>query len=457
MNTSLEPKYSQLHDYISQVKGFSCKEGLPKITQKLVAERIGINSKTLSRFLNLHTRSPAKILKNFIKKYPAEYRKWPKGADKIYRLLQKNDVLYFLCLNTIIPPLILIVQKPKADPVRLVYHSETKALQFTRQPIAPVVISYRGHATDKDAFGMLYDHMTIQNSTRHPTMSSISANRVTVVEKLFRAVLTPHNAAFPFGGKNIPPTINRSYDGGLLVIPGRVRKVENEPDRQAHEYKIIRDALNRGQPMIGICAGAWRVWEQSLIWSRYPDLVAADPSKLFRFHDQLNTLADAKDHSYSRMLNLDKSGAKVIFNVQVHNIEIARNSLLESAMVSKHCKLPNTLTVNSVHWKAVNERQAPLNMRISAHSIQNPSILRKNRHGNVMGPQEGSAEAFENVKGAPIMGTQWHPEGYNQNDPSKLNSHFHINLLKYMTLAGDAYAAKRKCLRELKNFFSRKT
>ena len=60
-----------------------------------------------------------------------------------------------------------------------------------------------------------------------------------------------------------------------------------------------------------------------------------------------------------------------------------------------------------------------------------------------MKPEEGLVEAFESVSGSPIMGIQWHPEGYSDKDPA------HGNLLKYMALAGTAYAAKRAMLKQL--------
>ena len=34
--------YTQLRDYLTQVRAFSCKDGLPCITQKLVAEKLGV-------------------------------------------------------------------------------------------------------------------------------------------------------------------------------------------------------------------------------------------------------------------------------------------------------------------------------------------------------------------------------------------------------------------------------
>jgi hypothetical protein len=108
--------------------------------------------------------------------------------------------------------------------------------------------------------------------------------------------------------------------------------------------------------------------------------------------------------------------------------------------------IPDRLPVNSVHWMAPNEKRTPHQVNISAYSVGGKEYDRKNRHGDLMEPQEGCVEAFESKWGAPVIGIQWHPEGYN---PGEVNSHYHGNILKFMARAGEAYAAKRKMLLEL--------
>lgn len=53
-------------------------------------------------------------------------------------------------------------------------------------------------------------------------------------------------------------------------------------------------------------------------------------------------------------------------------------------------------------------------------------------------------ESFESLLGAPIIGVQWHPEGYDSNKDSS-----HSNLLRYMALAGQAYAGKRTIIQQI--------
>lgn len=241
--------------------------------------------------------------------------------------------------------------------------------------------------------------------------------------------------------KKIIQMILFSYEEGLLIIPGRVRITEDETVRLHHEYRVIRSALNRGQPLLGLCAGAWRVFEQMLIWTKHSESMAQDSDTLNKWHRMNETLVDVRDHNYrGGMLRLDaRFGNRAINNTQIHDTIVIEGSDLHKIMqVGDNTRF----TVNSVHWKAVNPSQIPLNMRESAYSASNPDFHKKTRQGNQMKPEEGTIEAFESIYGAPIIGCQWHPEGYSENSQ-------HANLLKNMAKAGDAYAAKRKMLREL--------
>jgi len=124
----------------------------------------------------------------------------------------------------------------------------------------PIAISYRGHLSDKDAGGMLFDHIRFQSITDYPTHALLpeETNLQDTITKLFISALRNHPASLPYGIQNIdmikhPPFTQSSADLGLLIIPGRVHKIENEPVRLKHEYQVIREALNRGQPLLGIC------------------------------------------------------------------------------------------------------------------------------------------------------------------------------------------------------------
>jgi len=439
---NLTNEYAQLHDYLSQVKGFSGKEGFQKITYVMMAQNCGVSGSTISAFLRSKTQKPIKIFKEFKERYAEEYARWPADERTIGRRLNQRDARRFLHL-----PLPEDERAPERAPIR----DDARAGAATAPaPLsdAPIVISYRGHQTIYDGWGMVYDHITLQTLTNNPTAVS-ATTRVRerrFAQYFFQEALNTHNVPLPFNQLTIPSTINER-DGGLFLVPGRVRKIANEPIREAHEKRFIREALNRGQPILGICAGAWRVWEQALLWTRQWDEVAKRPIR----PDVSTCLKEVKDHSYSRMLTLQSSGTRATYNVQVHNIEVSEDTYLEHAMKGKEALLPEQIPVNSVHWNAVNPSNAPLLFRINAVSKQDPEIERKNRHGNMMEPEENSVEGFESEYGAPVVGVQWHPEGYSMDNPKNPRPELHINLLKYMALAGAAYKAKRTMLQELMN------
>jgi gamma-glutamyl-gamma-aminobutyrate hydrolase PuuD len=313
-----------------------------------------------------------------------------------------------------------------------------------------ISISYRGHESDKDGKGMLFDHMRIQDATKFPTQLLLPTDHAVaaVVKKLFLQELNSHTAQLLVGqlndkGRREPAYTFECCAAGLLLIPGRVHKVEDEAIRLAHEYKIIRQALNRGQPILGICAGVWRIFEQCFIWTKAPDWMNKTPSTLLSWHQTHATLINVHDHAYcGGMIRLSKNGVQASYNKDIHDVEVAPGSMLGIAFKSRNGLLVNRLPVNSVHWKAVNPNQLPDNIAISAVAKMNPNIaINMRKPERLMVPDKDTAEAFESVFGAPIMGIQWHPEGYESATP-------HGQLLRYMAQAGSAYAAKRKMLVE---------
>lgn len=456
VNMIAPSRYEQLHDYLTQIIGLSKTFGLPTINQTTAATQLGVNKSAICRFINRNTKKPIKIIKNFGVKYPLEIEKWPLEKTTIERILGVVDALYFLGLPQKLAfpnPLPVLVQSINTPVVeQIVTQPYLGQLRIQNNvPQAPIVISYRGHESTKDGAGMLFDHMRIQDITRFATVTLMpqDQNNLADTSRHFASALKDYTAALYFGipDKNLiitPPTTQNCNNLGLLVIPGRIRKIENEQIRLNHEYRVIREALNRGQPMIGVCAGSWRLYEQMFVWTKYPDFLNFPAITLSNMHTTGGLLVDVVDHSYGGgMIRLGKDTGKAVNNVEIHDVAISEPSLLKTATGIAN----NQMRVNSVHWKAVNEAWLPLNTSISARAVCNPTIVIKTRCVQPMRPQEGSVEAFESHFGAPILGIQWHPEGYNGESP-------HNNLLKYMALAGNAYAAKRQMLEQLQNRFS---
>jgi hypothetical protein len=107
------------------------------------------------------------------------------------------------------------------------------------------------------------------------------------------------------------------------------------------------------------------------------------------------------DHTYRRMLRLDVYGRNAVWNIDMHDLIIQPDSILQASMKPG----VNRTTVNSVHWKAVNPAQTPLNVRVTANAVANPKISNHNSHSRLMDPVP-CVEAFESNYGAPIIGTQ---------------------------------------------------
>ena len=91
----------------------------------------------------------------------------------------------------------------------------------------------------------------------------------------------------------------------------------------------------------------------------------------------------------------------------------------------------------------------PSSLRISAVSLSSAEGVNVPRLGLVF-PKQDVPEAFETLFGSPFPGIQWHPEAYNPGDSSTTD---HLNILRYMVKAGDAYRFKRNVINDLHNRF----
>ena len=320
----------------------------------------------------------------------------------------------------------------------LLYSTTTSAGE---PDLAAILIPYRDDGAGKGAF---YDHHTLQKLTNHPTVSDATE----VQQNALKTHADTLSFKLSFGEKateTAKPLPGRSREvqekAGLLVIPGRIRVNENDATRTQIEKKVIQNAINRGQPIIALCAGCWQLWDS-----------------------YGGKTVNVSDHCYGGgMVRLDDKG-RVTHNVQLHDILVQKNSLLADAMGFKTATLPKDqdafkLLVNSVHWKAPDQSLIPPALTVCATTKRDPKVTVFTRQSMPMLPQEDTAEAFESTFGAPVLGVQWHPEAYNSDDKAlhknRKNPHFlpekHIALLCYMAKAGDAYQAKCRMLAELKN------
>ena len=539
--------YVQLHDYLSQIVAFPRSEDVPYISQRIIAEKLSVDQSGVCRFLEGSTKRPKKMLNNFNVKYSLEFQKWSRTANKLGRTLVETDVFYFLGMEQRIKidksislqldicpatsssnveelPLVKRSAKRSAEPLASLTNAlelpPAKRFKRSAEPAAPsstalelppvnriskrwtkptvstapIVITYRGHNSDKDAQGMLFDHMRIQKICKVGTFTLFPEDEKIseVAQRHFMRALKNHTLQLPHCTEKdehiFRPSFGTTCDHlGLIIIPGRVYALEDEPVRLEHEYKLIRSALNRGQPMLGICAGSWRIWEQLIIWTKFPDLLNETPSKLLDAHKKFSSLVDVTDHAYGGgMMRLGEN--TVTHNVEMHGVLIKGDSLLEMILKTKL----EPISVNSVHGKAVNSKTTkfPENIQVSAWAKKNSSIRILSRTQLVpqseraeleskikklerqipskyaaanrkleqlkkrvatpqtfMDPQEDTVEAFESILGVPIMGIQWHPEGYSSGSQGEIP--------KYGALAGTAFTQKTQMHKQLKESFSK--
>lgn len=62
------------------------------------------------------------------------------------------------------------------------------------------------------------------------------------------------------GDREFPKITSTLDDVDMLFIPGMPRGMESE-ERSQYEQQLIKDARNRGVPILAICAGSWQLWQ----------------------------------------------------------------------------------------------------------------------------------------------------------------------------------------------------
>ena len=163
--------------------------------------------------------------------------------------------------------------------------------------------------------------------------------------------------------------------GGADIDPGYLGEepldcVSVNPRRDAPELKLVRMALDRQIPVLGICRGI-QVLAAALGGRLYQDIKSQ--------HDRPSI-----EHSQSAPRG-----------VPSHDVRIEKDSLLYTLLKK------DTLSVNSFHHQAVME--VPAGFRVTAIA------------------PDGIIEAMESVSFRPILGVQWHPECFIQeNDRSMI-------------------------------------
>lgn len=308
-------------------------------------------------------------------------------------------------------------------------------------PKAPIEISYRDEGKGNGAF---YDHYTIQKTTGYLTKIAVSSQMNIASLKSYINTDTEHNIPFWLKNdeaKSIPEISDENDNVGLLIIPGRARETETKRKnihtiRTNYENKIIRDAINRGRPILGICAGSWQLWNSFYNLKKNEE-------------EHVDATRDVNDHNNGSGMPRVRPDGKIKYNIQIHKVSIQPKTILAASIGGNINNDTISLTVNSVHWRAPDENKLPDTLVVNAKSLKNDKPIKVARLGEI-DPEVNIIEGFETKDGAPVLGIQWHPEAYNANDPQQLQPQQHRKLLQYMAKAGDAYSTKQKMLTEFK-------
>lgn len=372
--------------------------------------------------------------------------------------------------------------------------SSSKISDTWKSQLAPIEITYRDEGNGKGPF---YDHYTIQRALLRPTQILIPANQTTSALVSYIKTETTTNLFFGIPtaeGKIIPKVSSPDDQAGLLIIPGHAREMEKKRAadlalRNIFEQNVLRDALRRGRPIVGICGGASQLWNLINVIVRFNQQIheLSDPTALPRFQGSI----PAKGHAWEHMPSINRDGS-IGHNVAMHKIVIPATSMLSTTstrgwqlyksthkITEETTKIPLVpkihpqveIVVNSVHWEApaaaylpqTREYCPPKNppqispdqlkissfpqfrnvLEVNALSMYDETVGPANRN-----PEGNVIEGFELAHGAPLLGIVWHPEAHNPDGSAA--SIFNKGLLQYMAKAGDAYAAKVRMLVSLR-------
>lgn len=342
------------------------------------------------------------------------------------------------------------------------FHSKTKhsaiikrTTDAARNAKTPATgISYRECGVGKGAF---WDHYTIQEQTQTPTAilkpKEFKCSRLhdymRQVTLEFPSEITNLELKSPSSPSRLPPspraevlsqTSTSMDEFGLLFIPGMARAtMETEEYRIRKEFETaqIKEARLRGRPVLAVCGGSWTLWEAFG-----------------------GTVKPVEEHNYrGGMPRLDAKSGHVIYNKQIHRIEIQEEGKILSGAMKIDAGEGINPTVNSVHWMAPSEINIPAELVVSAKSLADPSIAPNINVKGVVRPlnPEPCIEAFETKFGVPMLGIQWHLEAYGNSPEDKIENIHQLGIINEMAQAGKTFQLKQAMLAQFKTFVLDKT
>jgi len=167
------------------------------------------------------------------------------------------------------------------------------------------------------------------------------------------------------------------------------RILKEHTERAAYELSLISMAKSRGIPIMAVCAGSWRLLES--------------------YGGRVRTLSTTE-------LPIHKAPNRGDTWTIGHGVEVEPHSMTGQSM-GQGGTYDN---VNTTHWAVADERHGLFRKHNPVGEDPNELIEVSGRTGDGIHDATGdhprlnekTVEAFESKFGAPIMGLQWHPEGY---------------------------------------------
>lgn len=206
--------------------------------------------------------------------------------------------------------------------------------------------------------------------------------------------------------------------------PSRGFKFYEAASRDAFESLVIEKAMTMGIPILAVCAGSWRLLESfggevrelspkdyqthgAKGWSGTHGL-KADTTKHGVLPDAMIDVTAASEEKKKGARNAFGGGRPRDIDVKgantTHWAVAAEETVKGKPQLKKHgAAAPNTHATASTTKASETLKAMPSALRTPADLLD--VMVRE--------PGSGTVEAFESTTGAPVIGTQWHPESFN--------------------------------------------
>lgn len=164
--------------------------------------------------------------------------------------------------------------------------------------------------------------------------------------------------------------------------------VKQAPDKRREEFelKLIQGAKERGMPVLAICAGSWRLanaYGGKTNVLNEQDIASHDKWETIRMLTETAHIVPGTHFSDIHRTYQTKR------ELQINNGRASKELLVKKAPISE---APESLQINSCHWRVVD-----------------PETLNDNFRVNALSPEQ-HIEGFETIHGVPTFGFLFHPE-----------------------------------------------